>query len=112
SVPTTETAACWIVVTQNGRFTYTTNAGSGTITGYAVRNGTLTRLIADGVTANIGAGSSPTEMAVSRNSQFLYAFSDGLHAIVAYSVSNDGSLTPIAGGATGLPSTANGLAAR
>lgn len=112
SVPTTETSACWIVVTENGRFTYTTNATSGTITGYAVRDGALTRLAADGVTANIGAGSAPSEMALSRNSRFLYALSGGLHAIVAYSVSSDGSLTPIAGGATGLPSAANGVVAR
>jgi hypothetical protein len=82
------------------------------ITGYAVRDGALTRLAPDGVTANIGAGSAPSEMALSRNSQFLYALSGGLHAIVAYSVSSDGSLTPIAGGATGLPSAANGVVAR
>ena len=112
SVPTTETSACWIVVTENGRFTYTTNATSGTITGYSVRDGVLSRLNADGVTANIGAGSSPTEMALSRNSQFLYAFSGGLNAIVAYSVSSDGSLTPLQGGATGLPNSANGVVAR
>jgi 6-phosphogluconolactonase (cycloisomerase 2 family) len=112
SAPTTETSACWIVVTENGRFTYTTNAASGTITGYAVRDGMLARLNADGVTANIGAGSSPTEMALSRNSQFLYAFSGGLHAIVAYAVSSDGSLTPVAAGATGLPNSANGVVAR
>ena len=112
SVPTTETSACWIVVTENGRFTYTTNAASGTITGYSVRDGVLSRLNADGVTANIGAGSSPTEMALSRNSQFLYAFSGGFHSIVAYSVSSDGSLTPLAGGATGLPNSANGVVAR
>jgi len=112
SIPTTETSACWIVVTESGRFTYTTNAASGTITGYAVKDGALTRLTADGVTANIGAGSAPGEMALSRNSHFLYALSGGLHAIVAYSVSNDGSLAPIVGGATGLPSAANGLVAR
>src|SRR6185436_17653840 len=37
SVPTTETSACWIAVTNNGRYAYTTNAASGTITGYAVQ---------------------------------------------------------------------------
>lgn len=112
SVPTTETAACWIAVTENGKFAYTTNAGSGTITGYAVKRGALDRLDADGVTANIGAGSAPSEMAFSRNSKFLYTLAGGLHSIVAYSVSNDGSLTPIGGGVTGLPNAANGLAAR
>ncbi|MGH9886289.1 MAG: lactonase family protein [bacterium] len=112
SVATTETSACWIAVTEDGRFTYTTNAASGTITGYAVKQGSLTRLAADGVTANIGAGSAPSEMALSRNSKFLYALSGGLHAIVAYSVSGDGSLTAVTSGVSGLPSAANGLAAR
>lgn len=112
SVPTTETSACWIAITGSGRFAYTTNAASGTITGYAVSQGALTRLNADGVTANIGAASSPTEMALSRNSQFLYALSGGLHAVVTYAVSSDGSLTALGGGVTGLPGAANGLAAR
>ena len=39
SVATTETAACWIVVTNSGRYAYTTNAGSGTISGYAILQG-------------------------------------------------------------------------
>ena len=29
AVPTTESAACWIIISQDGRFAYTTNAGSG-----------------------------------------------------------------------------------
>jgi 6-phosphogluconolactonase (cycloisomerase 2 family) len=111
SAATTETAACWIAVTADGRFAYTTNAGSGTITGYAVKQGALSRLDASGVTANIGAGSSPTEMAVSRNSQFLYALAGGLHAVVTYRVKSDGSLQAL-GTVSGLPNAANGLAAR
>ena len=34
SVPTTETAACWVAVTPNGRFAYVTNTASGTVSGY------------------------------------------------------------------------------
>ena len=112
SKPTTETSACWIAVTNNGRFAYTTNAASGTITGYAVQNGGLTRLNADGVTGNIGAGSAPTEMALSRDSKYLYAFSGATHRIAAFSVGSDGSLTPLPNWVGGLPNGANGLAAR
>jgi 6-phosphogluconolactonase (cycloisomerase 2 family) len=112
SVPTTETSACWIAITNSGRFAYTTNAASGTITGYAIHDGALTRLDADGVTGNIGAGSAPTEMALSRNSKFLYAFSGGLHRIAAFAVGADGSLTALADWVGGLPNSANGLAAR
>jgi 6-phosphogluconolactonase len=111
SAPTTETSACWIVVTESGRFTYTTNAASGTITGYAVNDGALTRITADGITANLGAAGA-IDMALSRNSHFLYALSGGSHAIVGFTVSSDGSLTPIANGTAGLPVGANGLVAR
>ena len=111
SAPTTETSACWIVVTESGRFTYTTNAASGTITGYAVNDGALTRITADGITANLGAAGA-IDMALSRNSQFLYALSGGSHAIVGFTVSSDGSLTPIADGTAGVPVGANGLVAR
>ena len=112
SVPTTETSACWIAITNSGRFAYTTNATSGTITGYAIHGGTLTRLDANGVTGNIGAGSAPTEMTLSRDSKFLYAFSGGLHGIAAFAIGADGSLTALPNWVVGLPNSANGLAAR
>jgi 6-phosphogluconolactonase len=112
SVPTTETSACWIAITNSGRFAYTTNATSGTITGYAIHQGALTRLDADGVTGNIGAGSAPTEMTLSRDGKFLYAFAGGLHRIAAFAIGADGSLSALPDWAAGLPASANGLAAR
>src|SRR5262249_9859285 len=36
SAGTNQTAACWVVVTPNGRFAYVTNTGSGSISGYAI----------------------------------------------------------------------------
>ena len=71
----------------------------------------LTRITADGITANLGAAGA-IDMALSRNSQFLYALSGGSHAIVGFTVSSDGSLTPIANGAASVPSGVNGLVAR
>ena len=112
SVPTTETAACWIAITDDGRFAYTTNAGSGTISGYAIHHGALALLDADGVTGNVGGGSAPIDMALSRGSRFLYTLASGTHAIAGFRVGNDGSLTSLTGGASGLPGAANGLAAR
>jgi 6-phosphogluconolactonase (cycloisomerase 2 family) len=41
-VATTETAACWVVVTDDGRYAYATNTGSGTVSGFAIaRDGDL-----------------------------------------------------------------------
>jgi hypothetical protein len=52
SVATHQTAACWVVVTEDGRFAYTTNTGSGSISGYEIDDGALTLLNADGRTAD------------------------------------------------------------
>lgn len=38
SSPTTETAACWVQITPDGRFAYTTNTGSGSTTGFHLRH--------------------------------------------------------------------------
>jgi 6-phosphogluconolactonase (cycloisomerase 2 family) len=111
SVPTTETAACWFVVTRNGHFAYTSNTGSGSISGYAVQGGALTLLDADGRTGVTGPGTSPIDLALARNSRFLYALNSGNQTISAFAVGADGSLAVI-GSVAGLPASANGLAAR
>jgi 6-phosphogluconolactonase (cycloisomerase 2 family) len=110
SVGTTETAACWVVITGDGRFAYTSNTGSNTIAGYGLSPaGELTLLDADGVTATTGAG--PIDLALTGNDQFLYSLDSGAGTISAFRVKADGSLTP-APGASGLPAAANGMAAR
>jgi 6-phosphogluconolactonase len=109
NVATTETAACWVVVTKDGRFTYTTNTGSNSISGYAIgRDGDLTLLDADGRTAVTGA--TPIDAALSHNSRFLYELSSGAGEIGAFAVNSDGSLDPL-GTVGGLPASVVGLAA-
>lgn len=109
AVATTETAACWVIVTGNGRYAYTTNTGSGTITGFAIgHRGDLDLLDADGVTASTGAG--PIDMAFSRSSRFLYALNSGDGSLSIFGVGSDGSLESV-GGVDGLPEGTNGLAA-
>ena len=110
SVATTETAACWIVVTKNGRFTYTTNTGSASISGYRIgRDGALALLDADGETGLTGPG--PIDMALTNSSRLLYSLNSGDGTISGFRVDARGGLTPI-GGAGGLPTAATGLAAR
>src|SRR5262249_28548199 len=46
-----KTAACWVVVTRDGRFPYTSNTGSGNVSGYKVSFGDALRLLnIDGLT--------------------------------------------------------------
>jgi len=107
SVPDTQQAACWLVVTGNGRYAYTANAHSGTISSYAIAaNGEITLLQA--VAANTGAGN--LDLALTRNSGFLYQFINASHTIEGFSVHSDGSLTLI-DTVTGVPAGADGLAA-
>jgi 6-phosphogluconolactonase len=109
AVPTNQSAACWLVITQNGRYTYTANAGSHSITGFAIaHNGALTILNADGVTADTGAGTHPVDLALSNNSHFLYV-NNGIGGIGGFRVHFDGSLSSVTS-VTGLPASTTGLA--
>lgn len=110
SVPATgQRAACWVVVTRDGRFAYTTNTATRTVSGYRIgAGGALSLLAAPGLPA--GTTSSPTDAALSDGDRFLYALNGA--QISGFAVADDGDLTPLAdGGAGGLPAGTNGLAA-
>lgn len=107
-VATTETAACWIVVTDNGQYAYTTNTGSDTITGYRVESdGSLTILNDDGVTAV--TGDAPTDMALSDRSRFLYSMDSASDTISVFRIEAGGALTLVQT-VVGLPAASVGLA--
>ncbi len=110
SVPNGQTASCWVVITNSGRYAYVSNTGSGTISSYRLGdNGALTLL--DAVAASTGAGSSPIDMALNNSSHYLYVLAAGLQAVAAFRVESDGGLTPIEVEG-GLPFGAQGIAAR
>jgi 6-phosphogluconolactonase (cycloisomerase 2 family) len=112
AVPDTETAACWLVVTNSGRHLYVTNTGSSTISGYEIQaDGTIALLDPDGVTAPTGAGSVPIDLAFSINDQYLYALSGGSNTIGVFRALPHGGLQPM-GSVGGLPAGTNGLVAR
>jgi 6-phosphogluconolactonase (cycloisomerase 2 family) len=111
SLGNTQTAACWAVVTQNGRFAYTANTPAGSISGYRIgKDGSLSLVDADGLT---GVSHSPLDVALSNNSRFLYAFNSGEGTVSAFRVEADGGLTHIGDtDAVLVPGVANGIAAR
>ncbi len=110
SVATRQSAACWVVLAQHGRFAYVTNTGSGTVTGYRVdRTGALTRIPADGVSGITGG--NPLDAAVGRDSQTLYVLSPRIGRIVVFRVRADGSIVNL-GSAAGVAAFATGLVAR
>jgi 6-phosphogluconolactonase (cycloisomerase 2 family) len=110
SVGTTESAACWVVVTPDGRFAYVTNTASNTISGYAVgADGSLELLDADGRTGITGGG--PIDLAITDGGRFLYTLNSGSQTISAFRIGEDGSLTALPYAAS-VPAGANGLVVR
>jgi 6-phosphogluconolactonase len=107
--PTNQTAACWVAVSKNGRYAYTTNTGSASISGYAVaRAGSVSLLSPDGVSGSTGAG--PTDFDFSGDGRYLYTLDSVDDTITIHRLGGDGSLRPV-GTVAGLPATAVGLAA-
>jgi len=111
AVSTHQSAPCWLVASKNGRYAYTANAGSGTISGFSVgHDGTLTLLDPSGISGDLGAGSHPLDESVSEDGHFLYVFVDGTHSVGTFRIAGDGSLAFV-GAVGGLPAGAIGLAA-
>jgi 6-phosphogluconolactonase (cycloisomerase 2 family) len=92
SLPVGQGAACWVAVTADGRFAYTGNA-SGSISGFAIaRDGALSALNADGLTA---LAPRPNDLAVAGN--YLYAVNPSVGEVTAYRVRDDGRLDALPG---------------
>jgi 6-phosphogluconolactonase (cycloisomerase 2 family) len=108
-----QAAPCWLIATTSGRFAYTANAGSGTISGYAIGSrGTMQLLAPSGISGSTGAGSTPLDLDLSRGDRYLYVLESGAGRIGAFSVGANGSLTPLAGiGGLAAQSGLQGLAA-
>lgn len=109
--PTLQSAACWVAVTPNGRFAYTTNTASGTVSAYRIKGDDLTLIDADGVAVNVGAGSAPIDMVVSPDGRYLHTLNTGTDTISTFRIGRKGGLSP-AGTLEGLPDRATGLVVR
>jgi 6-phosphogluconolactonase (cycloisomerase 2 family) len=107
--PTEQTAACWLVLTYDGSYVYTANAGSASISGFHVgANGTLEPLKNSSLPAKTGM--HPADMAFSPDGSTLFSLNNGDGTISAFGIKSDGALEPMSG-LSGLPTTAAGLAA-
>jgi 6-phosphogluconolactonase len=112
SIPTLGAANCWNVVTPDGGFVYTSNAGSSTISGFAIANtGVLTALPGTVVGTN-PEGSTNLDIAVSSDGKFIYTLNSVAGAIGIFAVQKDGTLLNV-GFASGVSplSGFNGIAA-
>ncbi len=111
-LPTLGAATCWDVVSANGRAVYTSNAGSSTLSGFAIgRSGSLTAIDQTVVGVN-PAASTNLDIAASADGKFLYTLNARTGVIGIFSINRDGSLQ-VVGQMSGLPAAEgiNGIAA-
>ncbi len=107
SVPDTQTAACWVAITPDGRYAYVTNTGSGSVSSYAIqRSGKIALMQA----AAAPSGAGPIDASVSQDGRSLFVLNAGGHSIASFAIDGDGALTA-SGSVSGLPAGASGLAA-
>jgi 6-phosphogluconolactonase (cycloisomerase 2 family) len=93
-----QAAPCWLIGTTNGRFAFTANAGSGTISGYSVSaQGVLQLLVPSGISGSTGAGSTPLDLDLSKGDRYLYVLESGAGRIGAFAVGDQGALSALAG---------------
>jgi 6-phosphogluconolactonase len=104
-----QSAACWVVLTNNGKFAYTTNTASNNLSAFNVNRNSGSVSVNTAVAATSGMG--PIDAALSNNSKYLYVLNAGSHSIGAYAVASNGSLTALQT-VTGVPVGATGLAAK
>ena len=90
SVPDSQTAPCWIVVTPDGKFAYVVNTASGVISGYQVGSNGVLSLLGNGVTAATPAG--PLDDAFLDGD--LFDVTSG-GSIIGFQQQADGALTPL-----------------
>jgi 6-phosphogluconolactonase len=112
SVPTQGAASCWQAVSPDGRFVYTNNTGSSTISGFSIAaNGALTPLPGT-IVATLPTGSVNLEIVITPDGKFLYSLDSGTGTVSIFGINQDGSLTSL-GEVGGLSASAgfDGMAA-
>jgi 6-phosphogluconolactonase len=111
SVANSQTASCWVVTTNNGKFAFVSNTGSGTISSYRINPGDGSLTLLNATAAETGMGSAPIDMDLSNNSRLLFVLLGGTQSVASFRVWKNGNLTPV-DMAGGLPLGAQGIAAK
>jgi 6-phosphogluconolactonase len=124
AVPSHRTGSCWVRFSRDGRFAYTADTGSGTISIFAASP--QGELSLQGIVSSGGAFSAPLDLDVTPDGKFLYVVIPfGLIAnsppllpappnagrIQGYRIEHDGSLTPVTT-VGDIPFSVQGLVAR
>jgi len=112
SVPTLGAANCWNAVTPDGRFVYVSNAGSSTISGFAISTTGVLSALPGTVVGENPNGAGNLDIAVSADGKFLYTLNSSNGTIGIFAIQKDGTLSNV-GSASGIGQDTgfNGIAA-
>ena len=115
-------ASCWLAVTKDGRYLFTTNTLSDTVSDITTGTGAISRfsVASDGKLTLLGQANTgpglPSDEALSSDSHYLYVIDPTANGartshIDAYRVGSDGSLTHLQSTTRDLPRGISGAAA-
>lgn len=113
----TQLAPCWAAITRNGKYVYTVNTASASLSAIEIdsNTGTLTLLNpvgGGGLAGLLPPGTLPTDAAILGN-EVLYVNIGGSGQIAAFTIEKGGALTELFLSPAGtLPDHANGLVVR
>jgi 6-phosphogluconolactonase len=103
AIPDFGLAPCWVAVSPDGRFAYTSNAHGGTISGYSI-SGTGTLSLFSSVAAKTSIAT--LDLTFSGNGHFLFVLNG--NSITTFQTYQDGSISR-SSSVGGLPASATGL---
>lgn len=111
-VYTGQAATCWIA--SNGKYLFTDNTGSGTISGFMPSHtGQLSPVTANSIVGTTGPGTLPLDIGISHDGRFVYSLETGAGKIGIFRVNNNGTLTSLGtGGVYPAVSGFQGIAVR
>ena len=99
-----QTALCWVKISHDGRYLFTVNTGSTTISSYLIlANGSLSYLTSTPFSS--GLGIRPFDARLDAGGQYLYVVDAAIASVSGFAVSG-GSLTEVASSPTTLPTGA------
>jgi 6-phosphogluconolactonase len=94
-----QTAPCWVEISHDGRFLFTVNTGSGTISSYSINPGGSLTLIGS---TPISGGGADIDARLSPDGRYLLVDGSGMHFVSVFAV-HGGSLTELPSSPTPLP---------
>jgi 6-phosphogluconolactonase (cycloisomerase 2 family) len=98
--PDLQTAPCWVEISHDGRFLFTVNTASNSISRYAIAAGGSLELLGSTPFNKAGAGAFDARLGPGGNT--LWTVEDGARAVSAFAV-NGGELTELSSSPTPLP---------